>query len=255
SATRSPETSRAFEVLLVFLKLGLTSFGGPIAHLGYFREEFVVRRKWVDEVSYADLVALCQFLPGPASSQVGLAVGLLRAGYLGALAAWIGFTVPSALALVAFAYGVEAVGGTAGSAWLHGLKIAAGAVVALAVLGMMRSLAPDRQRATLAVLAAVLVLAMPTTFGQVAAIVAGGIAGVLTLRDAEIAKPSASLGLGLSRRAGTICLLLFFALLIALPLVASRSGSEAWQLVDSFFRSGSLVFGGGHVVLPLLQAE
>jgi chromate transporter len=186
---------------------------------------------------------------------VGLAVGLLRAGYLGALAAWIGFTVPSALALVVFANGVEAVGGAGGSAWLHGLKIAAVAVVAVAVLGMMRSLAPDRQRATLAVMAAVLVLAMPTTSGQVAAIVTGGIAGVLTLRDAEIAKPSASLGLGLSRRAGAISLLAFFALLIALPLVASRSGSEAWQLVDSFFRSGSLVFGGGHVVLPLLQAE
>jgi len=247
--------SRAVEVFLVFLRLGLTSFGGPIAHIGYFREEFVVRRMWIEEASFADLVALCQFLPGPASSQVGLALGTLRAGYPGALAAWIGFTLPSALAMVLFAYGLQVLSGIGASQWVHGLKIAAAAVVALAVLGMMRSLAPDRLRATIAVAAAVAVLAVPTASGQVAAIAAGGIAGVLMLRNGAIASPSASLGLTVSRPAGALALLLFFALLIGLPLAASRGGSETLQLFDSFYRSGSLVFGGGHVVLPLLQAE
>jgi chromate transporter len=156
----------AGEVFLIFLKLGLTSFGGPVAHLGYFREEFVTRRRWLDERAYADLVALCQFLPGPASSQVGLAIGLSRAGYLGALAAWTGFTLPSALALVGFALGVAAIGGADGSTWLHGLKVAAAAVVAQAVLGMMRSLTPDKERATLAVAAAVIALAFPSAWGQ-----------------------------------------------------------------------------------------
>jgi chromate transporter len=243
------------EVLLVFLKLGLTSFGGPVAHLGYFRDEFVARRKWLDEATYADLVALCQFLPGPASSQVGLSIGLLRAGYSGALAAWIGFTIPSALAMVLFAYGVEAIGGAGASPWVHGLKIAAVAVVALAVLGMMRSLAPDRERATLAVAAAVSALAVPTAWGQVAAIALGGIAGVIALRSADAPLPSASPAVTVSRAAGAVALVLFFALLAGLPLLASQSGAQALQLFDSFYRSGSLVFGGGHVVLPLLQAE
>src|SRR5215216_5045204 len=173
------------EVLAVFLRLGFTSFGGPVAHLGYFREEFVVRRKWLDERAYADLVALCQFLPGPASSQVGMAIGLLRAGYAGALAAWTGFTLPSALALVLFAYGVTTLGDAAGSAWLHGLKIAAVAVVAQAVLGMMRSLAPDRERATMAVVAAIIVLAIPSAWGQIGAIVLGGLAGLAFLRRGD----------------------------------------------------------------------
>src|SRR6185437_3416801 len=167
--------SRAAEVLRVSLRLGLTSFGGPIAHLGYFRDEYVVRRKWLDEKTYADLVALCQFLPGPASSQVGIAIGQLRAGYAGALAAWVGFTLPSAIALVLFAYGVDALGGGLGSGWLHGLKVVAVAVVAQAVLGMMRSLAPDRERATLAVVAAAIVLAMPSAWGQIGAILLGGV--------------------------------------------------------------------------------
>src|SRR5437763_1887606 len=155
------------EVLAVFLRLGLTSFGGPVAHLGYFRDEFVLRRRWLDDHAYADLVALCQFLPGPASSQVGIAIGLSRAGYAGALAAWTGFTLPSAIALVLFAYGVSALGDVSHAGWLHGLKVVAVAVVAQAVLGMMRSLTPDRERATMAVLAAMVALALPTAWGQV----------------------------------------------------------------------------------------
>jgi chromate transporter len=242
-------------VLLVFLKLGLTSFGGPVAHLGYFRDEFVVRRRWLDEPAYADLVALCQFLPGPASSQVGLAIGLSRAGYLGALAAWTAFTLPSAIALVLFAYGVEALGGLANGAWLHGLKIAAVAVVALAVLGMMRGLAPDRPRATLAVASAVIALAVPTAAGQVAAIALGGVAGLFFLHSAQASAAPASLPLTVSRWEGAAALAAFFLLLLGLPLLATQSGSLPLQLFDSFYRSGSLVFGGGHVVLPLLQAE
>lgn len=248
-------TSPPAEVLFVFLKLGLTSFGGPVAHLGYFREEFVARRKWLDEASYADLVALCQFLPGPASSQVGLAVGLSRAGYLGALAAWVGFTIPSAVALVLFAYGVEALGKVAGSAWLHGLKIAAVAVVAQAVLGMMRSLAPDRERATFAVAAAVIVLAVPTALGQVSAIALGGVAGILLLRNSATSEHHVHMPLTVSRAEGVIALLVFVVLLIGLPLATSQGGGQGLQLFNSFYRSGSLVFGGGHVVLPLLQAE
>jgi chromate transporter len=246
--------SGAGEVFLVFLKLGVASFGGPVAHLGYFRNEFVARRRWLDERAYADLVALCQFLPGPASSQVGLAIGLSRAGYLGALAAWTGFTLPSALALVLFALGVTAVGGAAGGGWLHGLKAAAAAVVAQAVLGMMRSLAPDKERATLAVAAAVVALAFPTAWGQVGAIALGALAGITLLRTAA---PSdhASLPLAVSRGVGAVALLLFLVLLIGLPVLASQTTSQTIHLVDAFYRAGSLVFGGGHVVLPLLQAE
>ena len=242
------------EVLLVFLRLGLTSFGGPVAHLGYFREEFVARRRWLDDRAYADLVALCQFLPGPASSQVGIAIGLSRAGYAGALAAWIGFTLPSAIALVLFAYAMGALGDVTGAGWLHGLKVAAVAVVAQAVLGMMRSLAPDRERATLAVVAAIIALAVPSAWGQVGAIALGGIVGVALLRtNAPI--EHASLPLNVSRRTGAALLAIFFILLIALPLVAATTSSQAVKLFDAFYRAGSLVFGGGHVVLPLLQAS
>ena len=171
-----------FEVLTVFLRLGLTSFGGPVAHLGYFREEFVVRRRWLEDRSYADLVALCQFLPGPASSQVGLAIGLSRAGYPGAFAAWAGFTLPSAVALVVFGYGLRAFGDVTGAGWLHGLKVVAVAVVAQAVLGMMQSLVPDRERATVAVLSALIMLAIPNSWGQIAAIAMGAGAGATLLR-------------------------------------------------------------------------
>ena len=208
------------EVLLAFLRLGLTSFGGPVAHIGYFRDEFVVRRHWLDDRAYADLVALCQFLPGPASSQVGIAIGLSRAGYCGALAAWTGFTLPSAIALVLFAYGVRGLGDVGGSGWLHGLKVAAVAVVAQAVLGMMRSLAPDRERATFAVAAAVIALAFPTAWGQVGAIILGGLMGVLLLRPQPRAD-HASLPLNVSRATGAAMLAVFFALLFGLPLLAS----------------------------------
>jgi chromate transporter len=241
------------EVLVVFLRLGLTSFGGPVAHLGYFREEFVVRRRWLEDRAYADLVALCQFLPGPASSQVGMAIGLSRAGYAGALAAWTGFTLPSAIALVLFAYGVEALGGHAAAGWLHGLKVVAVAVVAQAVLGMMRALSPDRERATLAVVAAVIVLAVPGAIGQIAAIAFGAAAGLIWLRH-DAPGDHAALPLAVSRVTGGVMLALFFLLLVALPLLAASTALHSVKLVDAFYRAGSLVFGGGHVVLPLLQA-
>jgi chromate transporter len=246
-------TGTAAEVLSVFTRLGLTSFGGPVAHLGYFRDEFVVRRRWLDEAAYADLVALCQFLPGPASSQVGMAVGLMRAGHAGALMAWIGFTLPSAVALTLFAYGIDAFGDFAGSGWLHGLKIAAVAVVAQAVLGMMRSLAPDRERASIAVAATVLVIALPSAVGQIAAIVLGGLAGLVLPRP-DTTEPLAHLPLPAGRRTGTVLLAVFFGLLIALPLLAAAVPNHTIALIDAFYRAGSLVFGGGHVVLPLLQA-
>ena len=246
--------SRAAEVLRVSLRLGLTSFGGPVAHLGYFRDEYVVRRKWLDEATYADLVALCQFLPGPASSQVGIAIGQLRAGALGALAAWTGFTLPSAIALVLFAYGLDSFGGALGAGWLHGLKVVAVAVVAQAVLGMMRNLAPDRERATLAVVAAAIVLAFPNAFGQIGAIVLGGVTGIVLLRGATPAD-GATLPVTVSRRTGAFLLALFVFLLAGLPLVAAAVPSQSVKLLDAFYRAGALVFGGGHVVLPLLQAS
>ena len=246
--------SSPLEVLRVFTRLGLTSFGGPVAHLGYFRDEFVVRRKWLDDKSYADLVALCQFLPGPASSQVGIAVGLLRAGYAGALAAWVGFTLPSAIALVLFAYGVGAFGDALSAGWLRGLKVVAVAVVAQAVLGMIRTLAPDRDRATLAVVAAAIVLAVPSAWGQIGAIALGGVVGVTLLRG-ETPAEQAALPIAVSRTTGIVMLAIFFALLIGLPLLAAAMPSQALQVFEAFYRAGSLVFGGGHVVLPLLQAS
>ena len=251
---KSGPAGRWPEVLAVFLRLGLTSFGGPVAHLGYFRDEFVVRRRWLSDRAYADLVALCQFLPGPASSQVGLAVGLSRAGYLGALAAWTGFTLPSAIALVLFAYGVAALGDVSGAGWLHGLKVVAVAVVAQAVLGMMRSLTPDRERATLAIAAAALVLAVPGAWGQVGAIALGAIVGATLLRT-EAPTEHALLPLSVGRRTGIAMLAVFFVLLFALPLLAAATSSQSVKLFDAFYRAGSLVFGGGHVVLPLLQAS
>jgi chromate transporter len=244
----------AAEVLLVFLRLGLTSFGGPIAHIGYFHEEIVVRRKWLDERTYADLVALSQFLPGPASSKVGIAIGLLRAGYGGALAAWAAFTLPSAVALVLFAFGVAALGGALGGGWLHGLKVAAVAVVAQAVLGMMRTLAPDRERATMAAVAAVIVLAFPNAWGQIGAIMLGGIAGYALL---PAAAPTGHVALPrvVSRPAALIAVALFFLILLGLPLLTAAVPNQGLRLFEAFYRAGSLVFGGGHVVLPLLQAS
>jgi chromate transporter len=241
-----------WRVFLIFLRLGLTSFGGPIAHLGFFRTEFVARRRWLSEEHYADIVALSQFLPGPASSKVGIMVGVLRAGMPGALAAWLGFTLPSALALIAFGYGVAAIGDLAGAGWLHGLKIVAVAVVAQAVWGMAKNLCPDRERLAIAAAATVFALMVPTTLGQVGAIVVGGVIGWFFLPGEVIALTP--LPVRISRLWSIGSIVLFFTLLIGLPLAVSSTGSHALAMFDAFYRSGSLVFGGGHVVLPLLQA-
>ena len=249
-----PPASSAAEVFRVFLGLGLTSFGGPVAHIGYFREAFVVRRGWLGEPAYADLVALCQFLPGPASSQVGMGIGLGRAGLPGLLAAWAGFTLPSAILMVAFAYGAAALGDTAGSGWIHGLKAAAVGVVAHAVLGMARSLASGRERASIAGLGLVLALLIAGAPGQLATIAAGGLAGLLWLRPA-VAAPAEPLGQPIRKRTGLAVLAVFFVLLAVLPALAAATGDGTLRLVDGVYRAGSLVFGGGHVVLPLLEAE
>jgi chromate transporter len=245
---------RAAEVFAAFLKLGVTSFGGPIAHLGYFRDEFVTRRQWLDEASYADIVALCQFLPGPASSQVGITLGLLRGGLAGALCAWLGFTSPSALAMILFGYGVGAFGDLGHAAWLHGLKIVAVAVVAQAVWGMARSLCPDRARLTLAIGTAVLTLCLSSAIGQIGVIALGALIGWWFL-SSDTGGPSMHLHIALSRRTGLASFTLFFILLIGLPVLAAAAQSHTINLLDSFYRSGALVFGGGHVVLPLLQQE
>jgi chromate transporter len=239
-------------------RLGVSSFGGPIAHLGYFRREYVDRRHWLDERQYADLVSLCQLLPGPASSQLGIAIGMLRAGFWGGLAAWLGFTLPSAVGMVAFAYLVRR--GNLGSApWLHGLLVVAVAVVAQAVWTMGRSLAPDARRATVAFASAALALLWPTTLGQVAIIVAAAIVG-LTLLPAPAAPPDAAGPTSsvsewerIGRGVGAALVVAFFALLVGLPLLAAADHSQAIALLSAFYRAGALVFGGGHVVLPLLQ--
>ncbi len=242
------------EVFLTFLRLGLTSFGGPIAHLGYFRDAFVQRRRWIDEAGFADLVALCQFLPGPASSQVGFALGLLRAGPLGGLAAWSGFTLPSAVLMVAFAYGAAEFSGPTGAAVIHGLKLVAVAIVAQAVFGMAKSLAPDRTRATIAVASLALILLRGGAAGQIGAIIAGAVIGLWLCRRPPGAAPPRH-AFPISRGTGIVCLALFGTLLAGLPLLQFASGSAAIAVFDAFYRSGALVFGGGHVVLPLLQAE
>jgi chromate transporter len=260
SATATPETATsqpqgtAGEVFLAFLKLGLTSFGGPIAHLGYFRNELVIRRKWISEEGYADLVALCQFLPGPASSQVGFALGLLRGGFAGAFAAWTAFTLPSAILLVAFAMAAPAFGGSAGGGLLHGLKIVAVAVVAQAVWGMARNLTPDKERASIALAAVLIVVFVPSAIGQIMAIAAGAIAGLWFCRR-EMASTTHHVSFRVPRWIGLLCLACFFALLGLSPILSAVSGSQGVTLFSAFYRSGSLVFGGGHVVLPLLQAE
>ncbi len=241
-------------VFLIFLRLGLTSFGGPIAHLGYFRDEFVTRRRWLSERSYADLVALCQFLPGPASSQVGIALGLQRAGYGGALAAWAGFTLPSALLLIVLALGLAQHSEALPSGVLHGLKVVAVAVVAQAVWGMARNLCRGVVRVTLMVIAAVLALLTASAWGQVAVIAAAGVAGLLLFTPTPNTEHEA-LPMPIRRRTGALWLGLFALLLVALPLLAETLHNQSLALVDAFYRSGALVFGGGHVVLPLLQAE
>ena len=254
-ASLAPGRGTVGEVFAAFLKLGLTSFGGPIAHLGYYRDELVVRRQWLDESAFADLVALCQFLPGPASSQVGFSLGVLRGnGLWGGLAAWFAFTMPSALIMFAFAMGAAAFTGPVAEGFLHGLKLVAVAVIAQAIWGMSRTLTPDRTRAGIALGAIAIVVLFAGSFGQVAAIALGACAGLWLCRG-EIAPVSGHLNFPVTPRAGVIALGLFAALLLIPPVVVSVSRSQGLALFDAFYRSGALVFGGGHVVLPLLQAQ
>ena len=255
SVTHQEARESFLAVFRVFLKLGLTSFGGPIAHLGYFRDEFVVRRRWLSEESYADLVALCQFLPGPASSQVGFSLGVLRGhGLMGGLAAWLGFTMPSAIALFAFALGAAAFTGPVAEGFIHGLKLVAVAVVAQAIWGMARTLTPDGPRAGIALSAIAIVVFFGGSFGQMAAIALGALAGLWLCRS-KSAPASGRLDFPVTARAGTAALVLFAVLLLGIPAAAAIMGNQSVSLFDSFYRSGALVFGGGHVVLPLLQAE
>jgi chromate transporter len=247
-------TGSVGEVFTAFLRLGLTSFGGPIAHLGYFRTEFVERRRWVDDRSYGELVALSQFLPGPSSSQVGFALGLLRAGPLGALAAFAAFTLPSAILLVLFAVGVSWFDGPIAAGALAGLKVVAVAIVAQAVIGMARTLTPDLRRAAIALVALVIVVAFAGPLGQVGAILVGAIAGMLLCR-APIESTDDGTRFAIPRWVGIVALAVFAALVAALPVVAALVRSPVVTLLDSFVRAGALVFGGGHVVLPLLEAE
>ena len=252
TAEAQPAKGTPREVFFTFFKLGLTSFGGPIAHLGYFRDELVTRRKWLSDQAYADLVALCQFLPGPASSQVGFALGMMRAGWLGALAAFIAFTLPSALVLTVFAMTAASITGPIGTGVLNGLKIVAVAIVAQAVWGMAKNLCPDRERAAIAVGAVVMLAFLPTAFGMVGAIVLGALAG-LALGRGSGAPVGEHVTMPVSHGMAAAAVATFFALLFLLPVLAAQS--QALAVVDSFYRAGALVFGGGHVVLPLLQAE
>jgi chromate transporter len=254
AAQRYDRSGSPWEVLLAFAKLGVSCFGGPIAHIGYFREEFVVRRRWIDEPAFADLVALCQFLPGPASSQVGFSLGLMRGGYLGGLAAWIAFTLPSAILLILFAYGANALQGPFGVGLLHGLKLVAVAIVAQAVWGMARTLCPDRGRASIAVVVALIILFSSSSIAQIGAIALGGAAGLWLCRGAPLAsKGDGHMPMPVSRPVGLSALAGFFLLLGALPLLDTVIHSQGLALFDAFYRSGALVFGGGHVVLPLLR--
>jgi chromate transporter len=248
-----PRRSALLEVLLVSAKLGLTSFGGPIAHLGYFHNEYVKRRKWLDEQTYADLVALCQFLPGPASSQVGIGIGVLRSGLLGGLAAWTGFTLPSVIALVLFAFLLKGFD-LGGAGWIHGLKVVAVAVVADAVLSMGRKLAPDRSRATLAVVAAAITLLWQTAYSQVVIIACAGLLG-WWLYSGNASTAATHVAVPIRRRTGVAILAVYVGLLLVLPFLRQATDNQWIAVFDSFYRPGSLVFGGGHVVLPLLERE
>ncbi len=252
--TNGNKLKQLLEVLLVSTRLGFTSFGGPIAHLGYFHEEYVRRRKWMDEKSYADLVALCQFLPGPASSQVGIGIGVMRAGILGGIVSFIGFTLPSVIALIIFALLLHQFGFT-DAGWIHGLKIVAVVVVAHAILGMAKNLTPDLQRRTIALFAIVVTLLWQTAFTQVAVILLSGFVGYLLYKHQTIDETSSAAQFPISRRFGYICLSLFFGLLLLLPIIREVTAFNWVALFDSFYRAGALVFGGGHVVLPLLERE
>ncbi|WP_250536954.1 chromate efflux transporter [Caballeronia sp. AZ10_KS36] len=249
----------ALEVLLVFLKLGLTSFGGPVAHIGYFRREFVERRRWLSDETFTDLVGLCQFLPGPASSQAGFSIGLLRAGWLGGIAAWCGFTLPSVALLIGFAILAPSLGGPVGSGLIHGLKLVAVAVVAQAVWDMARRLCPDHRRAGIALASIAILAALTTVYAQLVVIVTGALLGIALCREAT-AKSRAvthehAEAFHVPRAAGAIALIMFCVLLFGLPVLIATDPTHAIRLFDAFYRSGALVFGGGHVVLPLLQQE
>ncbi|WP_070888015.1 chromate efflux transporter [Pseudomonas sp. D1-3] len=251
----APRDDRSpWSIFLIFLRLGFTSFGGPVAHLGYFRQEFVSRRGWLSEAVYAELIAIAQFMPGAASSKVGMAVGLSQAGYRGALAAWLGFTLPSALLLMAFAYGLVVKGDALASGALHGLKIVAAAIVAQAVWGMARALCPDTPRRVLMLVAAAVALLVPGAIGQLAVIIGAGLVGTALLKSKAqtITEP---LPIAIGQRSGALWLGIFLLLLAGLPLLAHLLDSPLLSLFEVFYRTGALVFGGGHVMLPLLQAE
>ncbi|MCF6410330.1 chromate transporter [Pseudalkalibacillus salsuginis] len=243
----------SLEIFLISLRLGISSFGGPIAHLGYFHEEYVRRRKWIDERTYADLVALCQFLPGPASSQVGIGIGVARGGSLGGFIAFLGFTMPSVIALILFALLLKELD-MADAGWIHGLKLVAVAVVAHAIIGMASKLTPDISRKTLALFAVIITLIWQTAFTQVGIIIVAAVIG-LFLFNKKAEEDTEHFGLPLSKRFGTICITLFFGLLALLPFLREITGAHWIAMFDSFYRSGALVFGGGHVVLPLLERE
>ena len=246
----------SIEVGRVFLKLGLTSFSGPIAHIGYFREELVNRRKWLDENAFADLVALCQFLPGPASSQTGIAIGMLRSGFWGGIAVWVGFTLPSALMLILFGYGTGMMGGGEAAGWIHGLKVVAVAVVAQAVWSMAVNLCPDRPRRTLAILSSLIILLWHSSMNQILVIIMAGIAGWRIYRTKPDDSVSASSKLSIASHPGAVAaIIVFLALLVVLSILEKLFPGSMLAVFASFYRVGSLVFGGGHVVLPLLQAE
>lgn len=249
-----PMRISAWKIFLIFLKLGFISFGGPIAHLGYFREEFVHKRRWLSDEEYADLVALCQFLPGPASSQIGIALGLSKARYLGALAAWLGFTMPSAIALILFALGMTSDSAFISDGIVHGLKIVAVAIVAQAIWGMAKILCPDRHRIMIMLMTTCFILWLPSLFSQVIVIFVAGIVGILLFKP-PISLSNNCFNIPISERSGVAGLVLFFGLLLILPLITMMTQNPTWGMIDLFYRVGSLVFGGGHVVLPLLQTE
>ncbi|WP_409254221.1 chromate transporter [Bacillus sp. SCS-153A] len=250
---RNTSIKSLLELLIISTRLGLTSFGGPVAHLGYFHNEYIVRKKWMDEKSYADLVALCQFLPGPASSQVGIGIGVMRAGAIGGIISFIGFTLPSVVALILFAMLLKEFD-VADAGWIHGLKIVAVAVVAHAILGMATKLTPDLSRKTLALLALIGTLLWQTAFTQISVILAAGLIGYFLYRN-HADTENVQLKVPISKAFATVCLALFFGLLILLPILREVTALNWVAMVDSFYRSGSLVFGGGHVVLPLLERE
>ncbi|HEY4296472.1 MAG TPA: chromate efflux transporter [Paraburkholderia sp.] len=259
TSSRPARAGAALEVLAVFLKLGLTCFGGPVAHIGYFRREFVERRRWLDDETFTDLVGLCQFLPGPASSQAGFSVGLLRAGWPGGLAAWCGFTLPSVLLLLAFAAVAPDLGGPVGAGVIHGLKLVAVAVVAQAVWDMARRLCPDRRRAAIALVAVALLSVLTTVYAQLIVIALGAVLGLVFCRTTPSASAVSTQQYAdqfrVSRTAGAVALTLFCVLLFGLPALAGFGAGHAISVFDAFYRSGALVFGGGHVVLPLLQQQ